>query len=128
MAVFNFDVLNSMSGGYVILRIIVGLFIIPHAIGKITARNAVFGFFTAAGFKPVAPFVYATMVAEWILALCLILGIFTQYAAAATCLFMLVATYANHRVCKGKWLWNLGGSEYPFFWALCAGIVAMNPT
>ncbi|HTK35250.1 MAG TPA: DoxX family protein [Caulobacteraceae bacterium] len=121
---FNFD----LSNGYVLLRIVCGAFIIPHAIGKITAQNAVTGFFTAAGFRPVKLWVYSAMAIEWILALAMILGVYTRYTAALTGVFMLVATAANHRVCKGKWLWNLGGSEYPFFWALCCFIVALHPS
>ncbi len=117
---FNFDVTN----GYVMLRIICGLFIIPHAIGKIRHHAGVSGFFETAGFKPVKAWVYAAMVIEWVVAICLILGVFTLAAAVLTALFMFVAAAANSKVQPGKWLWNLGGSEYPVFWGLCCAIVA----
>lgn len=117
---FNFDLTN----GYVLLRLVCGLFIVPHAIGKITARAAVRGFFEAAGLRPISAWVYTAMVTEWILAIGMVLGILTVYVAALTAVFMFVAAAANHRVCKGKWLWNLGGSEYPVFWGLCSAIVA----
>lgn len=118
---FNFD----FSDGYVILRIMCGLFFIPHAIGKITAQEASLGFFTAAGFKPPKLFLYITMVVEWIVAVCLILGIYTTIAAYFGAAFMLVAFLATLRVSKGKWLWNLGGAEYPMFWGLCCLLVAV---
>ena len=118
---FDFD----FSNGWVVLRIICGLFIIPHAIGKIAHRAGVFGFFEAAGLRPANLWVYTAMVMEWVLAVALILGIFTQVAAAVTALFMFVAAAANHKVCKGKWLWNLGGSEYPVFWGICCLLVAI---
>ena len=124
---FNFD----LNDGYVLLRIVVGAFLLPHAYGKVKYKEGVTGFFTAAGFKPPGLFVTFGLVFEIVAGLVLILGVtpqITQIAAALTCIFMLVATVANHRVCKGKWLWNMGGSEYPFFWALCAAIVALNPT
>ena len=43
---FNFD----LSNGYVLLRLIVGLFLIPHGVAKITFRPGPLGFFTAAGY------------------------------------------------------------------------------
>jgi len=124
---FNFD----FSNGYVLLRIIVGVFMLPHAYGKVKYREGVTGFFNTAGFKPAPVFVTFGLVFEIIAAIVLVLGItptLTQIAAALTAVFMLIATAANHKVNQGKWLWNMGGSEYPFFWALCAVIVALNPT
>lgn len=121
---FNFDFHN----GFVLLRIVIGVFLIPHAIGKVKYRVPVTGFFETAGLKPAPLFVTFGLVFEVIAAAALILGVFTQIFAALTCVFMLVAAAANHKVCKGKWLWNIGGSEYPVFWALCAAIVALNPT
>jgi hypothetical protein len=29
-------------------------------------------------------------------------------------------------VSSGKWLWNIGGCEYPLFWAICCAVVAMH--
>ena len=119
---FNFD----LSNGYVLLRLIVGLFLIPHGIAKITFRPGPLGFFTAAGYPNPGLFVNFGIVFEFVVGLALILGIYT--AAWLTVAFMLVASASVFKVTKGKWLWNLGGSEYPLFWALCAAIVAMNPT
>ena len=117
----------NLQSGYVVLRIMCGVFMIPHALGKIANMPAVSGFFEIAGFKPVKFWVYTAMVVEWIFVATLILGVFTQVAAAAAALFMFVAAAANHKVCKGKWLWNIGGSEYPVFWGLCCVIVALHP-
>lgn len=121
---FNFDIHN----GYVLLRIICGLFLLPHAAGKIRFKGPVTGFFEAAGLKPAGLFVTFGLVFEVIAGLALILGVFTQIFAILTAVFMLVALYANNKVNKGKWLWNIGGSEYPVFWGLCCVIVALNPT
>ena len=124
---FNFD----LHKGFVLLRIIVGAFMLPHAYGKVKYREGVTGFFNAAGLKPAALFINFGLVFEIVAGIALIVSFgpqVTQIAAALTCVFMLVATVANHKVCQGKWLWNMGGSEYPLFWGLCAAIVAMNPT
>jgi putative oxidoreductase len=121
---FNFD----LSNGFVLLRLLIGLFLIPHIIGKVKYRIPVTGFFDAVGFKPAPVFVNVAMVFEIVAALALILGVYAQIAAALLAVFMFVAAAANHKMCKGKWLWNIGGSEYPIFWGLCCVIVALNPT
>lgn len=118
---FNFDLHN----GFVLLRLIVGLFLFPHAVGKVRYREGVTGFFTAAGFKPAPLFVQFGLVFEVIAAIALVLGIYTMVFGVLVALFMFVAAAANHKVCKGKWLWNIGGSEYPIFWGLCSAIVAL---
>jgi putative oxidoreductase len=119
---FNFD----LTDGWVLLRLVVGLFLIPHALGKLKNQVAVQGFFEVAGMRPTKAWLWAAMIIEWVLVVCLVLDIATQIAAWFTFVFMLVAAAANYKVCKGKWLWNIGGSEYPVFWGLCAAILAMN--
>jgi putative oxidoreductase len=114
----NFDFAN----GYVVLRIICGLFFIPHGVGKFTARAASIGFFTAAGFKPPALWAYSAMVIETLLGLMLILGLLTRPAAYLSALYLLIAAIANYKVSR-KWLWHIGGSEWPVFWAICCAIV-----
>jgi uncharacterized membrane protein YphA (DoxX/SURF4 family) len=64
------------------------------------------------------------MVVELAVGLCLILGIFVVPAAVIGCVHLLFATVAVAKV-ERKWLWHIGGCEYPLFWALCCGIVAI---
>jgi len=118
----NFDLTN----GFNILRIICGAFLIPHSVGKITSWDYSIGFFTKAGFHPPKVWLYTTLVFEAILATALIFGIYTTYAALIGAAFMAVAAAAVYRVAEGKWLWNLGGFEYPVFWMICFIVVAMN--
>ncbi len=119
---FDFD----LNNGYVVLRIICGLFLIPHAVGKITFRPGPVGFFTAAGYPNPGLFVNFGIVFEFVVGIALILGIYTQIAAWLTVAFMLVAAASVYKVSQGKWLWNIGGCEYPLFWAICAAIVALH--
>ena len=56
----NFDLTDGVN----ILRLICGLFFIPHIVGKFTAREASLGFFRAAGLKPAETWRWAAMVIE----------------------------------------------------------------
>ncbi len=104
------------------LRLVCGFFFLPHALGKFTAKEAAFGFFRTAGFKPAELFGYLAMVIEVVLAALLLSGTATSMAAWAACAYLLIATLAVIKV-ERKWLWHIGGCEYPFFWALCCAIV-----
>lgn len=117
----NFNPINEFN----ILRIVCGVFFIPHIIGKFFVPECV-GFFVAAKFKPPAAWMYAAGVIECVLATGLILGVLTGYVAAIATIHLLVAAAAVWRVSKGKWLWNIGGYEYCVFWALCCLVVAMH--
>ena len=74
----NFD----LSNGFVLLRLLIALFLIPHIFGKVKHRGPVTGFFDAVGFRPAPVFVMVAMVFEIVVAAALILGAFTQIAAA----------------------------------------------
>jgi putative oxidoreductase len=108
-----------------ILRLICGFFFVPHIIGKFTAQEASFGFFRAAGFNPAPPWVFSAMGLEVVLAGCLLSGFFIRPAAWVACVYLLVAACAVLKVSK-KWLWHIGGCEFPVFWAICCGVVAAS--
>ena len=117
----NFDLTNEFN----ILRLICGLFFIPHIYAKFFVPAAL-GFFVAAKFNPPAVWMYISCVIETFLAIGLIFAILPMYAGAIACLHLLVAAGAVWKVTKGKWLWNIGGYEYCLFWAICCLIVAMH--
>ena len=121
MPMFNF----GFDHGFIILRLICGLFFIPHIYGKFFVPAAL-DFFKAANFKPPAFWMYVACVVEVVIAIGLILGIYTPYAAALGALQLTIAGVATLKVNKGKWLWNIGGAEYPFFWALACLVVAFH--
>jgi putative oxidoreductase len=116
----NFD----LSHGINILRLICGLFFIPHIYAKFFVPEAL-GFFVAAKFRPPAGWMYTACVIETFLATGLILAILPVVAGALGFVHLLVAAGAVWKVTKGKWLWNIGGYEYCLFWAICCLIVAM---
>jgi putative oxidoreductase len=119
--VHNFDLTNEFN----IIRLICGLFFIPHIYAKFFVPEAL-GFFVAAKFKPPAAWMYAACIIESVLAVGLILGIYTTYAGAIAAVHLVVAAIAVYRVTGGKWLWNIGGCEYCLFWAICCAAVALH--
>jgi putative oxidoreductase len=117
----NFDLTNE----YNILRIICGAFLIPHLYAKFFVPEAL-GFFVAAKFKPPATWMYIAGAIEAVLALALIFGIYTKLAAWVAAFHLCVAAAGVYRTSGGKWLWNIGGSEFCIFWAICCVVVAMH--
>ena len=115
----------DLSNGSNILRIICGAFFIPHIYAKFFVPEAL-GFFKAAKFKPPAFWMYVACAVEIVLAITLIFGFFTTYAAALAAIHLSIAGAAVRYVTGGKWLWNIGGYEYCAFWAICCVVVAMQ--
>jgi putative oxidoreductase len=115
----------GLISGSAILRIICGAFFIPHIFAKFF-EPAALGFFVAAKFRSPAFWMYVACVVEIVLAVCLIFGLYTPYVAAFAAFHLLIAAVAVYRVSNGKWLWNIGGNEYPVFWAICCIVVAMQ--
>jgi putative oxidoreductase len=108
----------DLTDGDTIIRITAGLFMFPHVAGKFVDHAAVLGFFTKAGFPAPEFFLYLAAVVEAVAGICLVLGLFTRFAAPAAAGALLVAVGALFEVGGFKWLWNKGGFEYPVFWAL----------
>jgi len=106
-----------------VLQFICGFFFIPHIVGKFTAREASLGFFRAAGMQPAEAWRWAAMIIEIVLAILLIFGLYVHIAAWVSCGYLLIAGLAALKVSK-KWLWHIGGCEYPLFWAICCGVLA----
>ena len=113
----------NLLDGIVDLRIICGLFFIPHVVGKFT-EPATLGFFTAAGFKPPATWMYVAGTIETALTIGLVLGIYTPYVALIAAFHLFVAAAATYKVTK-KLIWVIGGIEYCVFWMLCCIILSM---
>src|SRR3974390_2169511 len=113
----NFNLFHE----YNILRLICGLFLIPHLYAKFYVPAAL-GFFVAAGFKPPKFWMYLAGGIEAVLAGTLILGIYVAIAGAIAAIHLLVATVGVYRV-TGKYLWNIGGYEFCLFWAICNWII-----
>ena len=108
-----------------LLRMLCGLFFIPHAIGKFTAREAALAFFHAAGFRPATVFRFIALAIEIALIALLLGGLWVRPVAAVAAVYLLIATAAVVKV-QRQWLWQLGGCEYALFWGLCCVLVAAS--
>jgi putative oxidoreductase len=121
-AVASFD----LTDGTNILRILCGLFLVPHLVVKFKNQDFVKDFMRKAGLSPPIVWLYAAFLIEIVGTIGLVLDLFTVYVALLTGFFLLVAAWASWRVSNGKWMWNFGGAEYPLFWALCCFVVAID--
>ncbi len=118
----NFDLTN----GFNILRIICGAFLLPHLYMKVSNVPFSLQIYKEWRLEPPAAWLYTAVVVEIICVIGLIFGIYTRYAAILCAIFLFVATWAVWRHSGGKWLWNIGGYEYPLFWGICCIVVAMQ--
>jgi putative oxidoreductase len=116
----KFNLLNELN----ILRIVCGLFFIPHIVGKLTVP-ATLEVFVKAGFNPPAFWMYVAGAIETALCIGLVFGIYTPYVAAVAVIHLLVAAAATYKVTR-CWIWVIGGVEYCLFWALACLVVAMH--
>jgi putative oxidoreductase len=114
----------GLESGIDWLRVLCGIFLLPHLVVKFQSREFVKGFFEQAGLTPPMLWLYTALAIEAVTGTCLIFDIYAEYVAIVTGAFLLVASWASWRVSKGKWMWNFGGAEYPLFWAICCFIVA----
>ncbi len=115
----NFD----LSNGATILRLVCGLFLIPHVVAKFN-EPATLNFFEAAEFNPPAAWMYIAGAIEAFLTIGLVFAIYTPYVAIITAIHLFVAGVATYKVTK-KWIWVIGGIEYCVFWMLCCIALAM---
>jgi putative oxidoreductase len=116
----SFDLANGSN----VLRIICGLFLVPHLFVKFRNQDFVKGFMEKAGLKPPIAWLYASFAVEIVCSIGLVLDLYTHYVAVIAGVFLLVASWASWRVSGGKWMWNFGGAEFPLFWSICCFIVA----
>lgn len=99
------------------LRVVTGLFLVPHGLAKFGSMAGTAEFLGSVGFTPGWFWAWAIALTEVVGGLLLAIGLFTRPAAFAVLVFMLNAV-AFHSA-KG-FMWNAGGWEYPAMWAALA--------
>lgn len=108
-----------------LLRIVMGLILIPHGCQKAFGWFGGLGFykFTALfdkiGYHPGAFWLTVVMLTELVGGACLVLGLFTRAASLAVVIFMINAVWFNS--VNGGFFWTTGGSEY----SILIGFVAL---
>ena len=109
---------------YALIRITVGLMLIPHGWPKLmmgvgaTANMAL----VKRGIAPAEPLAIALIAIETLGGLCIALGLFTRFWAAAAAIEMSVIAYHH----LPKFGWTDRGYEYPLMWGLVLLAVALR--
>ena len=109
---------------WALIRITAGLMLIPHGWPKLmagvgpTAANALM----KRGIVPAEPLAVILIAIETIGGLCIALGLFTRFWAAAATIEMAVIVY-HHLPNFG---WTARGYEYPLFWGLVLFAIALR--
>lgn len=109
-----------------VLALVCGLLFIPHILAAFTSRDAVVGFFAAAGLRPPLLFVKLAVAIETMVCLSLVFRVWLPVGAAIAAVFMFSAGAAAWKVSKGRWVWNLGGCEFHVFWGVCCALIATH--
>jgi putative oxidoreductase len=105
---------------YALLRVVIGYILFMHGWQKFkTGMTGVVGFMNKSGLVPGELFAGAAMFLETVGALCIIVGLFTRFFAAAIAIELGIAFLAVH-MSKG-FAANQGGFEY----VLLLGIVML---
>jgi len=104
---------------YTLVRIVVGIIMIMHVLGKfkVGAGAVAANVMAKNGLEPSLAFAYAAMFLESVGGVCLIIGLFTRFFAAALAIQMLIALFAVHWA-KG---FSVGQGGYEF--VLLLGVV-----
>jgi putative oxidoreductase len=111
---------------WLVVRATAGLMLLPHGIPKVFTQGV--GAFAAAGLarrgiEPSVPLAYVVAFLETIGGLCIALGLFTRFFAAAVAIEMAVITYAHVPQGFG---WANRGYEYALFWGLILFAIALR--
>jgi len=107
---------------YALMRIVIGGILFVHGWGKVTGAglSGVSGYMAKLGLVPGFFFGGSAIVLETIGALCVLLGLFTRFFAAALAIEMLIAILTVH-LAKG---FGVGGGGYEY--VLLLGIVLFS--
>jgi putative oxidoreductase len=104
---------------YTLVRVVVGVIMIMHVWGKfkIGAGAVAANVMAKNGLEPAMAFAYAAMFLEAVGGVCLIVGLFTRFFAAALAIEMLIALFAVH------WSRGFSVSQGGYEFVLLLGVV-----
>ena len=108
-----------------ITRLTMGGMLLAHGIPKWQAGAAAFatGSLARRGIEPSLPLAYAVIGIETIGAICIGLGLFTRFFAAAAAIHLLVVTFIHM---PQGFAWTNRGYEYPLMWGLILFAIALR--
>lgn len=106
---------------YPLVRIVTGLFLMPHGAQKLFGWaggdiTATAGGFARMGLMPSLPLAYAVGLTEFFGGLLIAIGLFTRPAALGAAILLAVAAVVAHGA--NGFFWSARGFEYPLMWSL----------
>jgi putative oxidoreductase len=108
----------STTDPLAILRVLCGIWFLPHCIGKMRNVYAASGTFRKAGFRPAHIFVVVTICLELAAGTGLTFGILEKAATVLAVTVLAGAAYAVVKINGWHWRWQNSGPEYMIFWAI----------
>lgn len=108
------------------VRVLCGVFFLPHTIAKLRNIDRASLLFDKVGFRPPRFFVVLTTGLEIVAAFGLISSLYPRVAAVIAAIILIGASYAIARAHTLNWRWQHPGIEYMLFWAsvcLCVGFL-----
>lgn len=118
----DFDLTNPI----VLIRLMAGLFYVPHTLFKITGFAGSLTAFGAMGFQPPLFWVSLAILVEAICAVGLTFNLYTRYVGLMSAGTMVLAAYGTFMTKGIHWMWNFGGVEYIAFWGVASLAVALH--
>jgi putative oxidoreductase len=109
---------------WLLVRLTAGLMIIPHGWPKLMAGigPTAAGALAKRGIEPAEPLAIVLITLETLGGLCVALGLFTRFFAAAIFIEMMVIVWAYWP----KFGWTGPGYEYPLMWGLMMLAIALR--
>ena len=108
------------------LRILCGLFYLPHLLFKLRDLHGSLAFFGKAGFNPPGLFLALALAMETACLVGLTFNILVKWVGLISAAIMANAVVAVFNTKGVGWLWNLGGVEYLVFWGVSSLVLAAN--
>ena len=111
---------------WLIIRVTAGLMLLPHGVPKVF--NQGIAAFAAAGLQkrgiePALPLAFIVAFLETVGGVCIALGLFTRFFAAAVAIELLVVVWAHW---PQGFAWGNRGYEYALFWGLIMFAIALR--
>ena len=125
-----YDVVRDLS--YLLMRVTLGGLTLYHAFGsgKLTGNVTITSFaatLAKRGLEPAVPLAYLVFFSETIGAVCLIVGLFTRFCAAAIAIELAIITFTVYWPNGFHFTQSPGGgAELPFLWGMMVFIVALR--
>ncbi|NVO13654.1 MAG: DoxX family protein [Rhodoplanes sp.] len=118
----DFDLTNPI----VVVRLIAGLFYIPHILFKVFGFSTSLAVFAKMGFEPAIFWLSLALLTETLCAIGLTFNLYTRYVGLMSAGTLAFAVYGTVALKGPGWLWNLGGVEYLVFWGVVSLALAVN--